>query len=145
MIVYIWNYCSKNKLELYTILPAPIRAQEDIYVLQSGKLCRIRSQYFRFQRSKPLFQGVETILQERIKKSRGFEPYLYYLRIYEKPRQKALAGLKELGIFLALFITRRRVLPSDHIDRAVISSIELVIPHALGEVVRETIRLAGIP
>ncbi len=81
MILYIWNYCSKNKLELYTILPAPIRAQEDIYVLQSGKLCRIRSQYFGFKGQLPLFQGVETILQEAIYKSRGFMDFLSYIKM----------------------------------------------------------------
>ena len=49
MFNYIWNYCLKNKLEPYTVLYTPIRVIEDIYVLQSGKFCRIRSQYFSFK------------------------------------------------------------------------------------------------
>ena len=65
----------KKQISTYTILYAPIRAVEDIYVLQSGKLCRIRSQYFGFKVQSPLFQGVGYILQEAIEKSSPFTAF----------------------------------------------------------------------
>ncbi len=57
MIVIFGIIVQKIDFKLYTILYAPIRAMKDIYVLQSGKLCRIRSQYFGFKGQSLFFKA----------------------------------------------------------------------------------------
>ena len=85
MIVIFGIIVQKIDFELYTILYTPIRVIEDIYVLQSGKLCSYVLNISIFKGQAPLFQGVGYILQEAIYKSRVFGT-LY--KLSKRPQNK---------------------------------------------------------